>query len=436
MRSKSINIKGLTLFQHQKDVVDELRNAEGTGKVVCVLSSRQKGKSILVSQMLLFFAIGQGRQNKRVFYLAPTLKQAKPLYKMIVDGLATSGVIKAKNATDLIIEFLNGSLIYFKSAEQGETALRGYTADFLALDEASFLPSEIFAVTKPWTDVRKAPILMTSTPFVKNGFFWEYYNYGLLREHNTVTIDWSDEKYRESTSKLLSDEQLEEYRKILPANTFKTDYLGQFLDDDGIVFTGVQECLKQAFISQTDRLFVGIDWGNQQGDGDDTALSVFNDRGGQVLLRYWNNLSPLGQIDTIYKELEPYLPQIAVIACETNSLGTPYTDLLKEKSQIIAQKVQGVTTTNQSKNAWVTNLQVALEQKQITLLPDAKQKQELSVYTATYNPKTRNITYNAPNGMNDDICIAVMLSYDAFRNQQHTGHYAIRFAGNNNFKRR
>lgn len=436
MRNKSINIKGLTLFQHQKDVVEELRNAEGTGKVVCVLSGRQKGKSILVSQMLLLYAIGQGRKNKRVFYIAPTLKQAKPLYKMITDGLTQSGAIKSRNATDLTIEFINGSIIYFKSAEQGDTALRGYTADFLAYDEAAYLSDEIFAVTKPYTNVKRAPILMTSTPFIKEGFFWKYYNYGLLGEYNTVTIDWSDAKYAESTKTLLSPEQLEEYRKILPSNVFKTEYLGQFLDDDGIVFTGVQEVFKQAFISQTDRLFVGIDWGNQQGDGDDTALSVFNDKGEQVLLRYWNNLSPLGQIDTIYKELEPYLNQIAVIACETNSLGTPYTDLLKEKSQIVAQKVQGMITSNTSKAGWVTNLQVALEQKEITLLPDGKQKQELMVYSAEYNPKTRNVTYNAPKGMNDDICIAVMLSYDALRNGQSRGNYVIRFAGNNRIKKR
>ena len=45
--------------------------------------------------------------------------------------------------------------------------------------------------------------------------------------------------------------------------------------------------------------------------------------------------------------------------------------------------------------------------------------------TAEYNAKTRNVSYNAPNGLHDDICIAMMLAYDAYKNGKIIGNYNI-----------
>ena len=122
-----------------------------------------------------------------------------------------------------------------------------------------------------------------------------------------------------------------------------------------------------------------------------------------------------------------YLKQIVVIQTELNSLGTPLTDFLKNRSQLsaIKDKFIGFNTTNQSKNAIVQNLQIAFENNEINILDDAKQLNELATYSAEYNPKTRNVTYNAPQGLNDDINIALMLSYDAYKNGIVQGLYNI-----------
>lgn len=426
---------GFHPFLFQKAVTDKIcrPDIKGKGKTVIVKSSRQRGKSFMISNVLLYYSLNFNKTKN--YCVSPTLKQSKEIYKTITNAVATSGLVKSSNATDLVIKFINGSTINFKSAEQGEENLRGYTCNgILCIDECAFIEDEIFNVILPWVDFHKANILMTSTPFIKSGFFYRYFCYGLDNQHNCETVDWCDEIFKEEMEKVMSSDRLEMYHNTLPKNTFKTEYLGEWLDDDGTVFLNFISCLKTVLIANTDKLYVGIDWSNQ-GENDFTVVSIFNQRGEQVLLRYFNNLSPLQQIERIGEILDPLLNQIVVIQTELNSIGTPYSDLLKKRSQIYANKIVGFDTTNTSKNAIVVNMQTAFEKGEATLLPDEKQKREFGYFTATYNPKTRNVSYAAPQGLHDDCVMATLLAYDAYKNGMETGIYSFAFK-NNHFNRK
>lgn len=418
--------KGFHPYEHQKAVIDELRDAKGTGKVVVCKSSRQKGKSYLVGGLLLYYAINYA--DTKNYCLSPSFKQAKLIYETILKAIIKSGVVKTKNKTDLIITLINGSVIKFLSAEQREQ-LRGYTADFMCIDEAAFIPDSIFHLVLPFVDAKRAPLLLVSSPFIKQGFFYQYFCYGLENSHNTVTIDWSEEKFKESIEEILPPDRLEEYRQILPTRVFQSEYLGEWLDEDGAVFIGLKNCIKKVQIQKDDKLYVGLDWSNQ-GENDWTCISMFNDRGEQCLLKYWNNLTPLKQIDVIAKEIEPYLKQIAVIYSESNSIGTPYSDLLKSKSQVLEQKVQLFNTSNTSKNTAVLNMQTALENNEVTLLDDEKQTREFSYFTANYNPITRNVSYAAPQGLNDDTVMASLMAFQAYKDGSVLGNYDISISKN------
>lgn len=416
--------KGFTPYSHQRAVINEIKDAKGTGKIVCVKSSRQKGKSFMIANLLLYFAINYAKTKN--FCVSPTLKQAKAIFKTITDAIEGTGVVKNSNATELSIRLINGSLIDFKSAEQRES-LRGYTADFLCIDECCFISDDIFYLILPWVDAKRAPIVMTSTPFVKDGFFWKYYNFGLEKSHNTVTVDWCDETFKEDIDRILPPEKLEEYRSFLPAKQFRSEYLGEWLDDDGTVFTNFRNCVYDfdGNIDPKDKLWVGIDYSNQS-EGDDTAISIINQDGRQVLLRYFNNLSPLGQIDRLYDILHPLEKQIVCIQPELNSIGAAYTDLLKKRLLPSTRgKVKGFNTTNSSKQSLVTDLEVSFEQGSIGLLNDDKQLRQLGTYCAEFNPVTKNISYNAPQGLHDDLCIALMLSWNAWKNNRSSGVYSI-----------
>lgn len=421
---KHKHFSGIKPFSYQQAVINEIKDAKGSGKTVVVKSRRQVGKSVLIANLLLYYAINyKGTKN---YVLSPTLKQGKNIYKTIINAISGCGIIKSKNATDLFITLINGSSISIKSAEQKES-LRGETCTgILCIDECAYISSEVYNIVKPWCDFHKAVTLMVSTPFVKSGFFWEYYNHGLNKEYNCVSIDWSDEKYQDDMDYILPPSKLEEYRKLLPKNVFLTDYLGIFIDDDGTVFTDFKKCIHKNEIKDSDKLYLGVDWAAGV-ESDDTVIVAFNQYGKQVYLDYFNKLTPTQQIDRIEKFIVQYKNQIVVVQTELNSLGTPLTDFLKNRSQLktIINKFVGFNTTNQSKNAIVQNLQIAFEQGLIEILEDEKQSRELATYTAEYNAKTRNVSYNAPNGLHDDICIAMMLAYDAYKNGLITGNYNI-----------
>jgi hypothetical protein len=291
----------------------------------------------------------------------------------------------------------------------------------LCIDEAAYINNDVFSIIKPSTDVWKCPMLITSTPKFRLGFFFELFEKGNTGYPNISSYDFNDY----DTSVLLSKEALEMYRKMLPKNQFLTEYLGEFLDSDSSVFSGFKECIRSQINTDFSHIYVGVDWGNGT-NNDDTVICALNESGEQVFLEYFNNKNTTEQIEYMYSYLKPFMPKIRNILCECNSLGKPLTELLRNKINK-SGLVQDWITTNESKARLVSGLQVAFEQKQITLLDDDKQTAELSMYEASYNLKTGNVSYNAPNGGHDDICIGLMLSLESKRMKDTTGVYEFIF---------
>ena len=49
------------------------------------------------------------------------------------------------------------------------------------------------------------------------------------------------------------------------------------------------------------------------------------------------------------------------------------------------------------------------------------------MYEAKYNVKTGNVTYNAPNGANDDMVMALLIAYECKNNVNRSGQYSFLF---------
>ena len=419
--NKQKQFVGFDLFPWQAEVHKGLlKYGLGTSHIHIVKSKRQCGKSLLIIGELLYFALNYS--NTINGCLSPTLNQARKIYKDIINGVEKSGVIKKKNDSLLEITFINGSTILFKSAEQKD-ALRGYTyTGLLCIDEASYIQDEIFSIVKPSTDVHRCPVLITSTPKFRLGFFFELFSKGLTGKKGISSYDFNNY----DTSALLTNEALEMYRQMLPKNQFTTEYLGEFMDADSSVFVGYKECIQTEPIDTDYKdIYIGIDWGNGT-NNDDTVICGINEKGEQIFLEYFNNKNTTEQIDYISLYITAYMPRIKKILCESNSLGKPLTELLRTKIKK-PHLVQDWLTTNESKARLVSQLQVGFEQQQVTLINDDKQSAELSMYEATYNIKTGNVSYNAPLGGNDDIVIGLMLALEAKSSTMKTGQYSFLF---------
>ena len=415
---------GYTPYPHQRAVHNAMKDAFHSGRIFVVKSKRQVGKTTMAENILLKVAIEHNRTLSCL--VEPTLDQARRVYKEIVKAIEHTPVIKRKNDSLLELEFINGSSIIFKSAEQRDN-LRGFTVTgILIVDECAFIQDDIFDILLPTTDVHGAPILLISTPKLKQGFFYRYYSAGMEGTNpNIVAVDFNDF----DTSHLLSREKLEQYRTMMPKAQFTTEYLGEFLDSDSVLFTNLRDCVAEP--ATTGELFVGIDWGSGTG-GDYTSVTAFNNERKMVFIDYFNDKSTFEQARYIADLFALYGQRIRSVQAESNSIGTPMIALLKDElekrgKRDISRIVMPFVTTNQEKVRLVNQLQVALEQKTITLIDDRGLLTQLAAYEATYNPKTNNVSYNAPPGLHDDNCISTMLALDALESTARTGNYTLGF---------
>ena len=415
---------GYTPYEHQRAVHRIMDGYFRSGRIFVVKSKRQVGKTMMAENALLEMAFNH--KGTLSVLVEPTLDQSRRVYKEIVKAVEGTPALRRKNDVQLEIEFINGSSILFKSAEQRDN-LRGFTVTgLLVVDECAFIPDEIFDILLPTTDVHRAPILLISTPKLKQGFFFRYYTAGLQGSDTIVSIDFN----RYDTSFMLSAEKLEQYRQMMPKAQFTTEYLGEFLDSDSILFTGIRDCVAPA-PETFSRLYVGIDWGSGTG-GDYTSVAAFTEDRKMMFIDYFNDRSTFDQVRYICSLLEPYEQKVGCILAENNSIGAPMIDLLKEEfikrgRMRLHNALAPFTTTNREKARLVAQMQVGLEQRTVTLVDDSGLLNQLSAYEATYNPRTNVVTYNAPPGLHDDNCISTMLALDAVSQQgrYQTGMYSF-----------
>lgn len=415
-----MTIKLPSLTNYQLDawnyLEDENKNIFGTGKVCVIKSVRQSGKSFLAQMLLIRFAFS--RKCVSAIY-EPSLAQARVQYKAIVDYFKGSDLIKNANATLLEIEFVNGSTIYFKSTEQSS---RGYTiTGILILDEAAYLNEEEIYAILPLVNANNAPILIVSTPFICDGYYYQMYMKGIDSPTDTLkSFDWSKEPEKD---RFLTAERKEFYKQTMSRSKYITEVLGEFLGDDGMLFRNIEGCTSDEPISLGQRLWLGVDWGTGS-ENDYTELIGVNEDGKVSVLHSTNNLSPMEQITWLANIINDLSnkAQIAKLTCEQNSIGKVYIDALQRK---IKPRITEFITTNKSKQDIVTTLQLALENGDIVIPREQDLLNQLRGYEAQINPRTKVISYNGKSGVHDDKVMALMMAYHSFKGR--LGQYNVSF---------
>ena len=421
-----MRVKMPELNKWQKDLVDAyLRDT--TGKWFVVKSPRQVGKSISLEYLLVYASLSE--KNSVSISISPTIGQARKLYNDIV--LFAGKLISKSNGSLLYIEFINGSTIHFKSAEQGDS-VRGFTTKrkgILVVDEAAYINKDWFySVVVPITNVYNSDIFLFSTPKYKQGLFYELYTKG--GNGNIISFDWTEY----DLSKYLTPELLELYREQLPKAAFTSEYLAEFIDGDGAVFTDFKKCIGKAEFNHNLPLHVSVDWGTGTGS-DDTAISLgqydpitkkmivgkqlyFNDKKTNDTTTYILDLLKM-YVRKGFKEIN--------IVVENNSIGQIYYDILRDKideyetlynealddfKREIEISISQFTTTNKSKKKIIEKLIMLFENDAIVIPNDSKLLTQLSMFEATIN-NNGTVVYKGANNSHDDLVMSLCFLVDS-----------------------
>ncbi len=218
---------------------------------------------------------------------------------------------------------------------------------------------------------------------------------------------WHSFHFSTSANPLIPPEELEAVRLETPERVWLEEYEAEFTDDAGQVFRGIREAatapLNAEPIPDT-RYAVGLDWGREN---DYTAVVVIDtERRTIVALDHFNQVSwslQRGRLKAICDRWQP-----VVIYAESNSIGSPNIEALQAEGL----PVRPFNTTSTTKPPLIEALSLAIERRDIALLPDENLLNELAAYGMERLP-AGGYRYSAPPGFHDDLVIAAALAWYA-----------------------
>jgi len=134
--------------------------------------SRQVGKSTIVAILAAWMAVYD--PGSPTLILSPSLRQSSLLFakvKATLRGLGSDfGDLVTDNA--LSVTLGNGSAIHSLAGKSG--TVRGFSdVKLLIIDEAAFVPDELYRAVRPMLSVSGGRLALLSSPFGRRGFFFE-----------------------------------------------------------------------------------------------------------------------------------------------------------------------------------------------------------------------------------------------------------------------
>src|SRR6516164_5676820 len=139
-----------------------------------VLCARQSGKSTCAAALGLYEALYAS--PALVLLLSPSLRQSQELFRATMQ-LYTRGGAQVPTVAEsaLRLELTNGSRTVALPGESDAT-IRGYAnVRLLVIDEAARVPDDLYRATRPMLAVGGGRLVALSTPYGKQGWFWDEY---------------------------------------------------------------------------------------------------------------------------------------------------------------------------------------------------------------------------------------------------------------------
>ena len=202
---------------------------------VLLCTGRQVGKTTIFSIKAAQHMINNPKS--RIIVVSLTEDQAQLIIMMILTHIESidkkwlkkpHGKMQTKNK----IVLTNGSQVISRPVGVTGNAVRGFTGDILIIDEASRMQESVFTAAKPTLLTTGGKIWMCSTPFGKQGYFWNCFTNKHKRfevfhisseeviHERPITESWTEERRKEGI------EMLNYEKKDMGTLQYSQEYLG------------------------------------------------------------------------------------------------------------------------------------------------------------------------------------------------------------------
>lgn len=405
----------LKLTKSQKKAWKLFRTEACKELVLCW--SRQAGKSVFAELVVVYCLLNYNDAN--IGYITPQFAHSRKVYNDLLRLLQPTSMIKSANSSVLQIETVNGSKISFFSAES-PTALRGNTFKRVVIfDEVAFIPDTtssgedfFYNICMPtWkANKRFTKVLYISTPRGKQGFFYTKYMKGIETYKKSANV--SNRVYSIKATiyddSLMSEEDIEEIKNTMPEQSFRQEFMCEFLDTAMSAFSDYADKFNNTKpIDFNSPLWIGVDFHSV---GSDSTIVTLMDRDNNV----WQ-YDIKGELDWQYRQIADIVnkcKRLVIAYMESNSIGAVMINEIKKlvKNQ---GKVIEWTTTNETKENEVGLVQ-GLISKDMIHFENGNTELKKQFDTFGFNiTKNRKVTYAAINGMHDDRVLSLMICMQA-----------------------
>ncbi len=311
----------------------------------------------------------------------------------------------------------NNALIQFHSADWPDT-LRGANVDFIWMDEAAFIKPEARNVLRSRVAATGGEIIVTTTPKGRNWVWDEVIAagmpsdapYGTFKAKNRFVSHYPTWEFPWVDKEFLNDE-----KQSIPRLTYEQEYGAAFLADATKVFQHIPESLTRELPPKLDgKTVIGLDLAKMR---DWTAVIVMADNKRVMYCERWNKTDWTIQKARIITLVEKWN---AIVGMDTANVGSVIEEDLREAGvEVVAFNMNNPNM----RGDLIQSLVVGFERRYVKLphpsadwSPKDSQQlvNELEWMEAGLTPKNR-LTYSAPQGMTDDMVIALAIAYQMAR---------------------
>ncbi|WP_318778727.1 terminase large subunit domain-containing protein [Meiothermus sp.] len=359
------------------------------GNELYILASRQAGKSTVASALALHAAYAW--PERTVLLIAPTLRQSSELSAK-VRSLATKLGLELAGESALRLELPNRSrVIALPGAQEG---IRGYSAHLVVLDEAAWIPDELYQAARPMLAVTGGRLIAISTPYGMRGWFYRAW------------AEERGERIRVTAYDIprISCDFLEAERVALGEWAFRQEYLAEFVEAGGAI---PEELIAQA---------VRLEGPEPPQPGRAYAAGLDLAR-----LRDWSSLTVLDVTEVPYRLVHQERWQGEWEYTEARVLGvlraygarltvdaTGVGDPVYERLRRAWPQTHPFRFTQASKAQLLTELRLSLAEERLWLYPEPVLLAELRALQARQT--AHGVSYEAPSGAHDDTVMSLGLA--------------------------
>lgn len=346
-----------------------------------------------------------GKATRNYWWIAPIYAQAKIAFRRLKDGMPAQ--VYTANGSDLTLTLANGTIIWFKSAENPD-ALYGQDVYAAVIDEASRVREESWHAIRSTLTATRGPIRIIGN--VKGRKNWAYH---LARKAQSGEPGMRYTKitaYDAVAAGVLDQQEIDDAERLLPAAVFKELYKAEPSDDAGNPFgvSAIEACIAPLSTAEP------VAWGWDLAKSQDWTVGIALDvRGGVCRFERWNKtqLPPGFPPGTDYWEatiarirtLTGTLPALV----DSTGVGDPILEAIAKKRPLI----EGYHFTSPSKQKLMEGLAVAIQKRGVSF-PDGEIRSELDDFEYVYT--RTGVTYSAPTGAHDDCVCSLALAVHQF----------------------